>query len=105
MQLAIKKAAIDCLAQYTAHCLFYRLKVLGEGEWKHKKHQPEYRRQWRKFHIGIDVKTLQIWAVQLTTNNVSGSQVLVSYLIKFHKKNKLTQSIPMVLMTLSFAVK
>ena len=81
------------------------LKFLGEGEWKHRKHQPEYRRQWRKLHIGIDVKTLQIWAVQLTTNNVSGSQVLVSYLIKFHKKNKLTQSIPMVLMTLSFAVK
>ncbi|EXF63018.1 transposase DDE domain protein, partial [Acinetobacter baumannii 1552818] len=24
------------------------LKFLGEGEWKRKKHQPEYRRQWRK---------------------------------------------------------
>ena len=52
------------------------LKFLGEGEWKRKKHQPEYRRQWRKLHIGIDVKTLQIRAVQLTTNNVSDSQVL-----------------------------
>ncbi|WP_139188646.1 transposase, partial [Acinetobacter pittii] len=30
------------------------LKFLGEGEWKRKKHQPEYRRQWRKLHIGID---------------------------------------------------
>ena len=36
------------------------LKFLGEGEWKRKKHQPEYRRQWRKLHIGIDAKTLQI---------------------------------------------
>jgi hypothetical protein len=36
------------------------------------KHQPEYRRQWRKLHMGIDAKTLQIRAVQLTTNNVSG---------------------------------
>ena len=36
----------------------------------------EYRRQWRKLHIGIDAKTLQIRAVQLTTNNVSDSQVL-----------------------------
>jgi hypothetical protein len=27
------------------------LKFLGEGEWKRKKHQPEYRRQWRKLHI------------------------------------------------------
>lgn len=52
------------------------LKFLGEGEWKRKKHQPEYRRQWRKQHIGIDAKTLEIRAVQLTTNNVSDSQVL-----------------------------
>ena len=52
------------------------LKFLGEGEWKRKKHQPEYRRQWRKLHIGLDAKTLQIRAVQLTTNNVSDSQVL-----------------------------
>lgn len=51
------------------------LKFLGEGEWKRKKHGPEYRRQWRKLHIGIDAKTLQIRAVQLTTNNVSDSQV------------------------------
>jgi hypothetical protein len=34
------------------------LKFLGEGEWKRKKHQPEYRRQWRKLHIGIDAETL-----------------------------------------------
>ena len=52
------------------------LKFLGEGEWKRKKHQPEYRRQWRKLHIGIDAETLQIRAVQLTTNNVSDSQIL-----------------------------
>ena len=52
------------------------LKFLGEGECKRKKHQPEYRRQWRKLHIGIDAETLQIRAVQLTTNNVSDSQVL-----------------------------
>ena len=52
------------------------LKFLGEGEWKRKKHQPEYRRQWRKLHIGIDAETLQICAIQLTTNNVSDSQVL-----------------------------
>ena len=52
------------------------LKFLGEGEWKRKKHQPEYRRQWRKLHIGIDAKTMQIRAIQLTTNNVSDSQVI-----------------------------
>ena len=52
------------------------LKFFGEGEWKRKKHGSEYRRQWRKLHIAIDAKTLQIRAVQLTTNNVSDSQVL-----------------------------
>ncbi len=52
------------------------MKFLVEGEWKRKKHQPVYRRQWRKLHIGIDAETLQIRAVQLTTNNVSDSQVL-----------------------------
>ena len=58
------------------------LKFLGEGEWKRKKHQPEYRRQWRKLHIGIDAKTLQIRAIQPTTNNVSDSQVLGDLLDK-----------------------
>ena len=38
--------------------------------------KPEYRHQWRKFHIGIDAKTFQIRAVQLTTNNISDSKVL-----------------------------
>lgn len=46
------------------------LKFLGEGEWKHKKHQPDYRRQWRKLHIVIDAERLQIRAFQLTSNNV-----------------------------------
>ena len=52
------------------------LKFLGEGKWKCKKHGPEYRRQWRKLHIAIDAETLLIHVVQLTTNNVSESQVL-----------------------------
>ena len=52
------------------------LKFLGENEWKRRKHGPEYHHQWRKLHIAIDTKTFQIHAVQLTTNNVSDSQVL-----------------------------
>ncbi len=46
------------------------------GEWKRKKHQPEYRRQWCKLHIGIDAKTLQKRAIQLKMNNVSDLQLL-----------------------------
>ena len=56
------------------------LKFLGKGEWKRKKHQPEYRRQWRKLHISIDAETIQRRAVQLTKNNVSDSQVLSDFL-------------------------
>ncbi len=52
------------------------LKFLGEGEWKRKKHQSKYRRQWRKLHIGIDAEILQIRAVQFTTSNVRNFQVL-----------------------------
>lgn len=52
------------------------LKFLGEGEWKRNKYQPDYRLQWRKLHIYIDAETLQIRAVQLTTNNINDSQVL-----------------------------
>jgi hypothetical protein len=87
---------------YLAHILLSRLywfKVLGEGEWKRKKHQPEYRRQWRKLHIGIDAETLQIRSVQLTTNNVSDSQVLGDLLNQIPLMNRLIQSIQMGLMT------
>ncbi|VXA86963.1 hypothetical protein ACIN8IBEIGE_40019 [Acinetobacter sp. 8I-beige] len=41
------------------------------GEWKRKKHQTEYRRQWYKLHIGVDASILQIRAVQLSTDIVS----------------------------------
>jgi len=81
------------------------LKFLGEGEWKRKKHGSEYRRQWRKLHIAIDAETLQIRAVQLTTNNVSDSQVSKIYFLKFPWMNELIQSIPMVLMIRSTADK
>lgn len=52
------------------------MKFLGEGEWKCKKHGAEYRRQWRKLHIGIDANTLQIRAICVTSNNVSDASVL-----------------------------
>jgi hypothetical protein len=33
------------------------IKFLGEGECKRKKHGAEYRREWRKVHLGIDAQT------------------------------------------------
>jgi hypothetical protein len=81
------------------------LKFLGEGEWKRKKHQPEYRRQWRKLHIGIDAETLQIRAIQLQPIMSVIHKCLVIYSIRFHKMSRLTLSILMGLMTPSNAVK
>ena len=52
------------------------IKFLGEGEWKCKKHGPERRRQWRKLHLGIDVQTLQICSICVTSNNVSDASLL-----------------------------
>ena len=46
------------------------IKFLGEGEWKCKKHGAQYRRQWRKLHIGIDAKTMQIRAICVTSKSV-----------------------------------
>ena len=56
------------------------IKFLGEGEWKCKKHGAEYRRQWRKLHIGIDADTLQIRAICVTSNNVSDASMLCDLL-------------------------
>ncbi len=74
---ALKETGKKPAAPHSGYFSIFALqKFLGEGEWKRKKHGAEYRRQWRKLHIGIDAKTLQIRAIQLTTNNVSDSQVL-----------------------------
>jgi hypothetical protein len=52
------------------------IKMLGEGEWKTKKHGAEYRRQWRKVHLGIDAETLEIRAIEVTDNHVGDAPML-----------------------------
>mgnify|MGYP000879981991 CR=1 FL=1 len=82
------------------------MKFLGEGEWKRKKHGAEYRRQWRKLHIGIDTETIQIRAVQLTANNVSDSQVLEDLLAQIPLDEQIDSVYTeMVLMTKNDAVR
>ena len=50
--------------------------MLGEGEWKTKKHGADYRRQWRKVHLGIDADTLEIWAIEVTDNATGDAPML-----------------------------
>ena len=48
----------------------------GEGEWNARKHGGPMRRIWRKIHIGIDEKTLEVRAVEVTTSNVGDAPML-----------------------------
>lgn len=55
------------------------VKMLGDTQghkWKTKKHGAEYRRQWRKVHLGIDAETLEIRAIEVTSNRIGDVQVL-----------------------------
>ena len=52
------------------------IKMMGEGEWKTRKHGASYRRQWRKAHIGIDGETLDIRALEVTTNSIGDAPAL-----------------------------
>ena len=46
------------------------IQFLGEGECKRRKHGAEYRREWRKVHLGIDAQTLEIRAIEVTSNAI-----------------------------------
>ena len=52
------------------------IKMTGEGEWKTRKHGASCRRQWRKVHLGIDAETMEIRAIEVTTNEVGDAPVL-----------------------------
>lgn len=56
------------------------IKMLGEGEWKTKKHGADYRRQWRKVHLGIDAATLKIRAIEVTDNATGDAPMLACLL-------------------------
>ena len=56
------------------------IKMLGEGEWKTKKHGADYRRQWRKLHLGIDAATLEIRAMEVTDNSIGDAPMLPNLL-------------------------
>lgn len=65
------------------------IKFQGEDEWKCKKHGAQYRRQWRKLHIGIDAQTMQIRAICVTSNNVSDAEVMPGLLNQLPQDEKL----------------
>ena len=52
------------------------IKVEGEGEWNARKHGGAKRRIWRKVHLGIDEKTLEIRAVEFTSSDIGDAPML-----------------------------
>ena len=52
------------------------IKAEGEGKWNARKHGGPKRRIWRKIHIGIDEETLEVRAVEITTNNIGDAPML-----------------------------
>lgn len=52
------------------------IKAWGEGEWNTRKHGGPKRRIWRKIHIGIDQKTIEIRAIEMTSNSVGDAPML-----------------------------
>ena len=52
------------------------IKAECEGEWNARKHGGPKRRLWRKIHIGIDEKTLEIRAIELTGSNIGDAPML-----------------------------
>jgi hypothetical protein len=56
------------------------IRMLGQGEWKTKKHGADYRRQWRKVHLGIDAVTLEIRAMEVTDNSIGDAPMLPNLL-------------------------
>lgn len=63
-------AGLDLLIDSTG------VKMLGEGEWKTKKHGADYRCQWRKVHLSIDAQTLEIRAIEITDNAIGDAPKL-----------------------------
>jgi IS5 family transposase len=61
-------------------------KVFGEGEWKVRQHGYNYRRTWRKLHVGINEACGEIVASVVTTSNYNDSEVLSDLLDQVEEK-------------------
>ena len=56
------------------------LKVYGSGEWHVRKHRHGRHRAWRKLHLGVDERTKEIVAVEVTPSRVHDCRLLPALL-------------------------
>lgn len=52
------------------------MKVLGEGEWKVRRHGADLRRVWRKVHLAVDAESHEIRAVEMTDHRHGDGEIL-----------------------------
>jgi hypothetical protein len=52
------------------------VKVLGEGEWKVRRHGADRRRIWRKVHLAVDAVSQDIRAVEMTDHRHGDGEIL-----------------------------
>lgn len=66
------------------------IKTEGKGEWNARKHGGSKQRVWRKIHIGIDKKSLEIRAAEFTTRNVGDAPTLPELLDQIPPDQEIT---------------
>ncbi len=72
------------------------IKVDGEGEWRAGKHGGPKRRVWRKIHLGIDEKTLEIRAVEITGSHIGDAPVLPDLLSQIPEDQEIGCATPRI---------
>ena len=85
------KVAIPYRRKESLHLLIDStgIKVEGEGEWQRRKHGGAKRRVWRKIHIAIDEKTLEIRAIEVTSSSIGDAPVLPDLLNQVAPQEKI----------------
>ena len=65
------------------------LKVLGEGEWKVRKHGADKRRVWRKVHLVIDADSHEVRAVEMTDHRHGDGEIVPGLLAQLHPEERI----------------
>ena len=71
------------------------IKAEGEGEWNARKHGGPKRRIWRKIHIGIDEKTLEVRTVEVTSSNIGDAPMLLELLNQIPPDQDIGSDLPL----------
>jgi hypothetical protein len=67
----------------------WHLKVLGEGEWKVRKHGADKRRVWRKVHLVIDADSHEVRAVEMTDNRHGDGEIIPGMLTQLPRAERI----------------